>query len=61
MKKNTKKFLFFTTAALAGMYAYNQFVASSSNKNMLSNKKGAFYSWEQGNIFYAKSRNGSPV
>lgn len=61
MKKNTKKFLFFTTAALAGMYAYNQFVASSSNKNMLSNKKGAFYSWKQGNIFYTKSGNGSPV
>ena len=36
MKKKTKRFLFLTTAALAGMYAYNRFVANTStNKNML--------------------------
>ena len=30
MKKKTKRFLFLTTAALAGMYAYNRFVANTS-------------------------------
>ena len=32
MKKGTKKFLFLSVATLAGMYAYNQFVASTSTK-----------------------------
>ena len=61
MKKNTKRFIFLTAATLTGMYAYNQFIASSSNKNMLSTKNGAFYSWKQGKIFYTKKGNGSPI
>ena len=41
MKKGTKKFLFFSVATIAGMYAYNQFVASTSTKkNMLPTKNG---------------------
>ena len=28
MKKSTKRFLLFSTAAFAGMYAYNRFVAT---------------------------------
>lgn len=62
MKKKTKRFLFLTTAALAGMYAYNRFVANTStNKNMLPTKNGSYYSWKQGNIFYTKQGSGSPI
>lgn len=62
MKKNTKKFLFFSAAAFAGMYAYNQFVASASTKkNMLPTKNGSYYSWKQGNVFYTKKGTGSPI
>ena len=62
MKKSTKKILFFTTATIAGMYTYNQFVAASSTKkNMLPTKNGSYYSWKQGNIFYTKIGNGTPV
>lgn len=62
MKKNTKKFLFFSAAAFAGMYAYNQFVASASTKkNMLPTKNGSYYSWKQGNVFYTKNGTGSPI
>lgn len=62
MKKNTKKFLFFSAAAFAGMYAYNQFVASASTKkNMLPTKDGSYYSWKQGNVFYTKKGTGSPI
>ena len=62
MKKGTKKFLFFSAATLAGMYAYNQFVASiATKKNMLPTKNGSYYSWKQGNVFYTKVGNGSPI
>lgn len=62
MKKSTKSFLFITTAALTAMYAYNRFVANTSTqKNMLPTKNGAYYSWKQGNIFYTKLGSGSPV
>lgn len=62
MKKSTKSFLFMTTAALSAMYAYNRFVANTSTKkNMLPTKNGAYYSWKQGNIFYTKLGSGSPV
>jgi pimeloyl-ACP methyl ester carboxylesterase len=62
MKKNTKCFLFLTAAAATGMYAYNKFVAYSATKNKhLSTKDGDFYQWKQGNIFYTKQGEGSPV
>lgn len=62
MKKSKKQFLFFSSAALAGMYAYNRFVAASSTKkNMLPTKNGSYYSWTQGNIFYTKLGKGSPI
>jgi pimeloyl-ACP methyl ester carboxylesterase len=62
MKKGTKKFLFLTSAAVAGMYAYNKYVSVNSTKNnMLPTKDGAYYSWKQGNVFYTKSGSGSPV
>lgn len=62
MKKSTKQFLFFSSATLAGMYAYNRFVAATSaKKNMLPTKNGSYYSWKQGNIFYTKLGTGSPI
>lgn len=62
MKKSTKQFLFFSSAALAGMYAYNHFVATTSaKKNMLPTKNGSYYSWKQGNVFYTKLGSGTPV
>lgn len=62
MKKNTKCFLFLTTATVAGMYAYNKFVASSATrKNLLTTKDGDFYDWKQGKVFYTKQGNGSPI
>lgn len=62
MKKNTKRYLLFSTAAFAGMYAYNRFVATvAANKNMLPTKNGSYYSWKQGNIFYTKTGTGSPI
>lgn len=62
MKKNTKRFVLLTSAALAGMHAYNQFVAiTSMKKNMLPTKNGAYYSWKQGNVFYTKTGSGDPI
>jgi pimeloyl-ACP methyl ester carboxylesterase len=62
MKKSTKCFLFITTAAAAGMYTYNKFVAYSATKNNhLSTKGGYYYDWKQGKIFYTKQGEGSPV
>ena len=58
MKKNTKKLLFFSSAALLGMYAYNRFVEeTAAKKNMLPTENGAYYPWNQGNIFYTKEGN----
>lgn len=62
MKKNTKKVLFLASATFAGMYAYNRFIAvTSTKKNTLPTKDGAYYSWKQGNVFYTKLGTGSPV
>jgi pimeloyl-ACP methyl ester carboxylesterase len=62
MKKNTKCFLFLTTAVAAGMYAYNKFTAyTATRNNHLSTKGGDFYDWKQGSIFYTKQGEGSPV
>ncbi len=62
MKKAQKISFFLSVATLAGMYAYNQFVASTSTKkNMLPTKNGSYYSWKQGNVFYTKTGTGDPV
>lgn len=62
MKKSTKQLLFISTAAVAGMYAYNKFVASASTrKNLLSTNEGSFYDWKNGNVYYTKQGTGSPV
>lgn len=62
MKKSTKCFLFFTTTTLAGIYAYNKFVASASTrKNLLSVNNGSFFEWRYGNVFYTKQGSGKPI
>lgn len=62
MKKSTKQFIFISTIAVAGIYAYNKFVASASTrKNLLSTNAGNFYEWKNGKVYYTKQGNGSPV
>lgn len=62
MKKKTKKLLFFSTAALLGMYAYNRFIEeTATKKNMLPTKNGSYFMWNQGNIFYTKTGTGAPI
>lgn len=62
MKKSTKHFLFLTTAAIAGMYAYNKFVAcTSTKKNLLSESDGSHFEWKFGNMFYTKRGKGKPI
>lgn len=62
MKKNTKKVLLFSSAALLGMYVYNRFVQeTATKKNMLPTENGAYFQWNQGNVFYTKAGAGTPV
>ena len=62
MKKSTKRFLFLTSITLAGIYAYNKFVASASTrKNLLSVNNGSFFEWKNGNVFYTKQGSGKPI
>ncbi len=62
MKKGTKRFLFLTTAAIAGMCGYNYFIATHATKNnLLSTANGDFYETKHGDIFYTKQGSGSPL
>lgn len=62
MGKHFKKFVFFTTAAAAGMYTLNRVVDYTAGmKNLLKTDNGETYHWKQGDIFYTKSGNGSPL
>lgn len=62
MKKRTKFFLLTTSISVATIYAYNKFVEeTATKKNLLSDSHGEFYNWTNGNIFYTKSGNGSPL
>lgn len=62
MKKSTKRLFALTAAAVAGMYAYNRFVDSNATrKNLLKIDNGHYYKWKEGNIFYTKQGNGTPV
>lgn len=62
MKKSTKCLLFTIGVSVAAIYAYNKFVEeTASQKNLLSDKDGEYYSWKYGNIFYTKSGSGSPL
>lgn len=62
MKKGTKRLIFLSAATLAGMYAYNKFVESTSTqKNLLAKEKGEFFDWKEGNVFYTKQGEGEPL
>ena len=62
MRKSTKSILLVAGLTIAGIYAYNRFVETTATKNnYLSKDRGSFYPWKNGNIFYTKSGNGSPL
>lgn len=62
MKKNTKKFICISAAAIAGIYVYNKLVESSAtSKNLLTTDDGEFYDWKEGKIYYTKKGQGSPL
>ena len=62
MKNSTKTFLLCTTAAVAGMYAYNRYISeTSAEKNILDDKEGSYYEWKEGRIFYKTFGNGKPL
>ena len=48
MKKSTKRLLVLTSAAVAGMYAYNRLVDSNAaRKNLLKVDNGHYYKWKE--------------
>ena len=62
MKKNTKRFLLFSTAAFAGMYAYNRFVANCCcEQKYASNQKWILLFLETRKYFLYKTGTGSPI
>ena len=62
MRKSTKRLLVLTSAAVAGMYAYNRLVDSNAaRKNLLKVDNGHYYKWKEGNIFYTKNGTGTPL
>lgn len=62
MKKNTKRFLLLTTAAVASIYSCNRIISDLAGaKNLLSDGSGTYYNWKYGNIFYSKRGKGDPI
>ncbi|MEE1101682.1 MAG: alpha/beta hydrolase [Agathobacter sp.] len=62
MKKNTKKIIFLSAAAIVGMYVYNKIVeTNATNKNLLKTDDGEFYQWKEGKVFYTKNGSGAPL
>lgn len=62
MKKNTRRFLLLTTAAVGSIYAFNRFIAeTSASKKLLTDGNGSYYNWKFGKIFYTKKGNGTPL
>ncbi|MCI5518103.1 MAG: alpha/beta fold hydrolase [Roseburia sp.] len=62
MKKNTKRFLLLTTAAVGSIYAFNRFIAeTSASKKLLTDGNGSYYNWKFGKVFYTKKGNGTPL
>lgn len=62
MKKSTKRILFAVGVTTAGIYAYNKFIESTATqKKLLTKDNGEFYTWKNGNIFYTKTGQGSPL
>lgn len=62
MKRSTKKLVFLSAAAIAGIYAYNKFVENNAtNKNLLKADDGEYFDWKEGSVFYTKTGAGSPI
>lgn len=59
--KLLKALLFIGTAAGA-VYCFNQWINDfSTAKNKLRTKKGDYYEWKYGNVYYQKSGSGDPI
>ncbi|WP_029066767.1 alpha/beta fold hydrolase [Lachnobacterium bovis] len=62
MKKFTKKFLFFSTLAIASIEGYNKYISYKSNEELKdSSVDGDFYDYKYGNVYYTKRGHGDPI
>ena len=62
MKKNVRQFILLTTLATGTIHIVNRFITSTAEmKNILTTAKGQFYNWKNGEIFYTKRGEGSPI
>ena len=62
MKKNVRQFILLTTLATGTIHIVNRFITSTAEmKNILITAKGQFYNWKNGEIFYTKRGEGSPI
>lgn len=62
MKKNVRQFILLTTLATGTIHIVNRFITSTAEmKNILTTAKGHFYNWKNGEIFYTKRGEGSPI
>lgn len=62
MKKNIRQFVLLTTLATGTIHIVNRFITDTADmKNILSTSKGQFYNWKNGQIFYTKRGEGSPI
>lgn len=62
MKKHVKNFLVLTTLAAGAIHLTNRFIdMTASMKNLLATDQGSFYKWKNGDIYYSKYGEGSPV
>lgn len=62
MKKNVRQFILLSTLATGTIHIVNRFITTTAEmKNILTTTKGQFYNWKNGEIFYTKRGEGSPV
>ena len=62
MKKNVRQFILLTTLATGTIHIVNRFITTTAEmKNILTTAKGQFYNWKNGEIFYTKRGEGSPI
>lgn len=65
MSKSFQKFfktLFIIGSTAGAIYCFNKHINDSAiSKNKLKVKKGSFYEWKHGNIYYQKSGSGNPI
>lgn len=62
MKKNMRQFILLSTLATGTIHIVNRFITNTADmKNILATSKGQFYNWKNGEIFYTKRGEGSPI